>query len=370
MKKIYSTILFSFFSLFIFSQDNPAPKNNLGEIHGNFQMDTQYYNPDSTIGAPPVPEKMLLQGFSNIIYTNGKFSAGIRYETYQNPMQGFDPRYKGSGIPYRFASYKVDALEVTIGNFYEQFGSGIIFRSYEEKGLGVDNVMDGLRIKYATHGIYLKGFTGKQRSYWTQGPGIVRGIDGEVHLNELFASKKDSSSSESKTQIILGGNFVSKYQDGKQVVYQTSTLNLPQNVGAASVRIGINSSKLSVSGEYVYKTNDPSAFNNYIYKNGEAILINANYSQKGFGVSLAAKRIDNMSYKSDRSATSNDLNMNFIPALTKQHTYTLMAFYPYATQPNGEINYQAEILKRLKKGTVLGGKYGTDITVNFSQVNG
>ena len=168
----------------------------------------------------------------------------------------------------------------------------------------------------------------------------------------------------------MGGSFVSKFQSGDQIVYQSSTLKVPQNVGATAGRIGISHGKISVNGEYVYKINDPSAFNKYVYKNGEAALLNASYSKKGFGISLGAKRVDNMSFKSDRSATASDLNMNFIPIFAKQHTFTLMAFYPYATQPNGEMNYQVEIQKKLKKETFLGGKYGTDITFNFSQAHG
>src|ERR1035437_248442 len=366
MKKLFLFFILLFSFRILFSQNTPSA----GEIHGNFSLDAQYYNPDSSIGAPPVPAKMLMQGFSNLMYTNGNFNAGIRYESYLNPMQGFDPRYKGNGIPYRFASYKVNELEVTVGNFNEQFGSGMILRAYEEKGLGIDNSLDGFRLKYSFHGVYLKGLIGKQRNYWGQGPGIVRGFDGEVHLNELFAGKNDSTSHPSKTAITLGGSFVGKYQDGTQVIHQTSTLVVPQNVGAAAGRIGISRGKVNVNGEYVYKVNDPSASNNYIYKPGEAILVNANYSQKGFGLYFGAKRIDNMSFKSDRSAIKNDLSMNFIPSFTKQHTYSLLAFYPNATQPNGEINYQFELMKKLKKGTTLGGKYGTDITLNFSQAHG
>ena len=41
----------------------------MGDVHGNFQATAQYYVPDTTIGAPNVPEKMLMNGFANIIYT-------------------------------------------------------------------------------------------------------------------------------------------------------------------------------------------------------------------------------------------------------------------------------------------------------------
>ena len=52
--------------------------NELSSVHGNFQIDAQYYQPDSLIGAPKVPEKLLSNAFGNINYTKGKLSAGLR----------------------------------------------------------------------------------------------------------------------------------------------------------------------------------------------------------------------------------------------------------------------------------------------------
>jgi len=37
-------------------------------------------------------------------------------------------------------------------------------------------------------GNYLKALAGKQRYYFDKGPGIVRGIDGEININELLLS--------------------------------------------------------------------------------------------------------------------------------------------------------------------------------------
>ena len=94
--------------LIIASNSVLAQSIEQGELHGNFQLDAQYYNQDSLIGAPAVPEKILSNGFMNLWYTKGNFTGGIRYENYLNVMQGFDSRYKGSGIPFKFASYKND----------------------------------------------------------------------------------------------------------------------------------------------------------------------------------------------------------------------------------------------------------------------
>jgi len=337
-----------------------------GQVHGNFQVDAQYYKADSAIGASDVPEKMLSNAFANLIYSNGDFSAGLRYESYLNPMLGYDPRYKGSGIPYWFASYKAEIFEVTVGNFYEQFGSGMILRSYEERNLGFDNAFSGIRIKVSPYkGVTLKGLIGKQRFFWDEGPGIVRGFDASLYMNDMLPSLENS-----KTRIELGGSFVSKFQASEEIANDTGYIyNLPQNVGSFASRFNISHGKFALSGEYAHKINDPAALNNFIFKSGNALLLTATYSKKGLGVILSTKWMDNMSYKSKRTETGNFLDINYLPALTKQHTYTLPAMYPYATQPNGEMAVQAQVNYNIRKNTLLGGNYGTDIAINYSAIN-
>jgi hypothetical protein len=333
-----------------------------GQIHGNFQFDAAYYNPDSLINAPVVPEKALSNGFGNIIYTNGKFMAGVRYEHYLNVMQGFPVGYKGTGIPYRFATYNNDKLEITVGSSYDQFGGGLVYRAYEERGLGYDNALDGMRIRWnARPGLYIKGIWGKQRNFFSTSPGIVRGIDGEINLNEFIGTKMDSV----KTTFIIGGNFVSKYQ-----LDNDPTIELPQNVGAWSFRSNVITERFNIFAEYAYKINDPTIGNNYTYKEGQAVFLSATYAQKGLGISVALKQVDNFGFRSDRNATGISSMINYLPALTKQHTYQLAAFYPYATQPNGENGVQAEVGYKFKKGTKLGGKYGTSVTLNYGAAYG
>ena len=356
-KKLIKAVIVLIFLLF-FSNVNAQIAG--GSISGNLQFDAQYYREDSTINAPDVPETILTNGFANIIFTSGNFSAGIRYESYLNPLLGFDPRYKGSGIMYRYASYNYEGLDVTVGSFYEQFGTGLILRSYEERGLGFDNALDGIRLKYSPYsGIYLKGFIARQRSFFDYGPGILRGFDGEIALNETFKKLRGR-----KTSYIIGGSVVSKYQIDQDPLYI-----LPENVAAFAGRVNITKGGVNILTEYAQKINDPSVTNEFIYKNGEALLLTASYSQKGFGIILSGKRIDNMDFRSDRNAIGNNLLINYLPALTKQHTYSLAAIYPYATQPNGEIGFQAEIFNKYNPGTFLGGKYGTNVSLNFSRAN-
>ena len=335
-----------------------------GEVHGNFQLNMQYYQEDSLIGAYEVPEDVLMNGFANFIYTNGNFSAGMRYESYMNPILGYPNGFKGNGLGYRYASFTNDNMSVTVGNYYEQFGNGLIYRTFEERGLGYDNAMDGIRIHYKlAEGFNVKGIMGKQRESFDSGvkygEGIVRGIDGELSINDFIPSL-----SEAKTRVILGGSFVSKFRPD-----QNSQFNLPENVGASAGRFNINRGKVSLAGEYARKINDPSADNGYIFKEGEAFYAQTAFSTKGFGLTLSAKGNDNMSFRSDRGAAQSVLQMNYLPALTRQHTYNLLAtLYPYATQPNGEVAFQGELVYKLKKNTFLGGKNGAGILINYSTV--
>ncbi len=344
-----------------------------GQVRGDYQINAQYYVTDSAIGAYEVPEKFKMNAYGNILYTNGNFTAGLRYEAYLNPLEGFDPRYKGNGIPYRFVSYKTDFIELTAGNFYEQFGSGLIFRSYQEWTLGYDNSVDGINVKLKPFkGVTLKGIYGTQRFFWEQGPGIIRGGDAEFFLNDIFPSM-----AESKLRLTLGGSGISKYQEAQDIEINTETdtsyniyaLKLPLNVAAYAGRMRLNYGGFSLEGEYAYKMNDPSALNDFIYKSGDALLINATYSQKGLGIFFSAKRTDNMSYKSNRLEQGNSLDINFLPPVTKMHTYSLISMYPYATQPNGEIGFQGQVIYTFPRKSTLGGKYGTTITAHYSQVN-
>lgn len=336
-----------------------------GQIHGNFSTDAQYYNVDSAIGAVVPNQRLAANAWANLIYTNGPFEAGTRFESYTPALAGYPAGvpYSGSGIGYRYAKYKQSDLEVTVGNFFEQFGQGMIFRSYEERYLGVDNAMDGIRLKYMPmRGIHLKGFIGQQRLNFVnqavKGVGIVRGIDAEVSLSELLDSNWTSANN-----LILGGGFVSKYQEDRD-----PSLVLPENVGAYALRANFTTPKWNLYTEYAYKINDPNNKNGFIYKDGQALLVNATYSVRGIGLSVGAHSFDNMFFQSDRSAaTPFDLNINFLPPLAKQHTYNLPAtLYPYATQPNGEVATQGELFYKWKKGTKLGGKYGTKLALNYS----
>ncbi len=363
MKKVFFLMPSILFYVVLTAQN---PIDN-ARINGSFQIDAQFYQPDEGIGITDsviAGRKVGINGYGNIIYSQGNFSGGIRYEAYLGPIAGFDAQHEGNGIANLWASYQTSMIEITAGNFYEQFGNGLILRAYEEWALGYDNSLNGMRIVFRPiSGLTIKGVYGTQRFYWQKfernNRGIVRGLDAEFDLNELISPLQSSG-----TRVQLGASAVSKYQRDADPIF-----NLPENVGAFAGRLNITKGKFSLMTEYSHKINDPSILNNFIYKDGHAVLSSLSYSERGFGVILQLKRVDNMYYKSDRGTTSNALDISFIPPINRTHSYSLTGKYPYATQPNGEMGMQFQLNYRLPRGSKLGGQYGTNIAINFSQVN-
>jgi hypothetical protein len=330
---------------------NAQNSGNYGQVSGSFEFDGQLYQEDEKLGISDTAtdwQSVGMNAFGNIIYRLGNFSAGVRYEAYLPPMLGYDAPLEGQGFANRWARYNAGIADVTVGNFYDQFGLGMIFRTYEEWSLGFDNSVDGVRLILKPYkGVTIKGIWGVQRYYWekyTQNSrGIIKGADIDLYVNDIFNLE------DLKTKITLGAGILSRYQADLDPLYK-----LPENVSGWSGRLNLSNGGFFWQTEYAYKINDPNAINGFIYKEGQGIYSSMSYSQKGFGVSVSAKWIDNMGFKSDRTVTGLPLEINFLPPNTKTHTYNLTGFYPYATQPNGEAAIQATINYKIPKKIKIG----------------
>ena len=195
------------------------------------------------------------------------------------PITGSDPNCSGSLYDYYIktaynacsgGSYKNDFVDVTLGSIYEQFGSGLVLRAYEDRALGYDNMLDGARLIVRPYkGIVLKGVYGYQRLSFQQGQivhgeGIVRGFDAEINFKETFDSLLNDN-----WDFGLGFSFVSKFQADND-----DALILPQNVGAYGGRFKARYKNINFSGEYILKEQDPSNDNSKIYNYGHAAIFN------------------------------------------------------------------------------------------------
>ena len=338
-------------------------------VSGSIQSDMLVPRHDTGTGAEKTGS-FLSNTYADLMLQSKYIDAGARFEFLEYPLPGFEPDFDGWGVPNLWMKGKLGKVELTLGSFYEQFGSGFILRTYEERSLGIDNSLFGGRIAVKpVKGVTLKALSGVQRRYWDWNKSLVSGADAEVSLDEFIPSLQQSG-----TGIMLGGSWVNKYEKSDEQIYITPVyrLRFPKFVNAWDVRAAFNRGPWNVLCEYAQKEADPSFDNGYIYRKGSAVMLSGSYSGKGLSVLLQAKRSENMSFKSTTDVAKSigiSSTINHLPAFTQDQTYTLAALYPYATQlADGEWAYQAEIGYNFKKKTLLGGRYGMNVKANLSYV--
>ncbi len=368
-KNLSKHIYHTFLAVALLACTAAHAQDNKIQLSGSIQSDVLLPEEDEKIGTEDYSEWGLTNTFVELNATSKYVDAGARLEYLEHPLPGFEKDYAGWGVPYFYVKGKYKNAELTLGNFYEQFGSGFILRTYEERSLGIDNSLRGGRLVYKPFkGVTVKALGGQQRRYWDYNDSWVMGGDVELNIDQW--SKKMQ---ESGTYLTLGASIVDKYEEDEDIMVDaTHRLNLPTNVLAYDLRANLQTGNWNILAEYAQKSQDPNEINDYIYRKGYVAMLSTSYSKSGMSMLVQAKRSDNMGYRSMRRlplSAQNTSYINHLPAFTLDHTYTLAAHYPYATNPDGEWAYQAELTYNFKRRTLLGGKYGTKVKVNFSHVH-
>ena len=284
-----------------------------GHLSGDFYAISQYYLEDEVIGATKLPggQSIGINTALSLNYTWNNFSAGIRYEAYEPPLLGFEPALEGHGFGYRFAQYKYKSLDVTVGNFYEQFGSGLTMRSYYEPQLGLDNSIDGARIKFSPKGLDLTLLYGKNRKYFEKDDSKIAGLNLDVYLADYLESLNQKNLS-----LDLGFSVVNKNETDE------TGLNVPASTLTWASRIDLGIKGFSFGVEYASKGEEPHSLNGFTENPGQGVFISAGYSQKGFGANIYWKFVDNMFFRSDRESLSNVTSaINYLPPNSNVNTY-------------------------------------------------
>ena len=339
-------------------------------VHGSIQSDILFPETDYKIGTEKYDDKVLTNSYATAGLFSKYVDAGFRVEYLEHPLPGFEPDFKGWGVPNVFVKGKYKGVELTAGDFYEQFGSGFILRTYEERSLGVDNSIRGARVKInSIKGTRITALGGVQRVFWDWSTrSKVYGADVEWDANEFIKPLADND-----MVWTFGASYVLKHEKDQDIDVPATNnkLNLPTNVSAFDIRTHFYTQGLDLALEYAWKGQDPSFDNNYTYGHGSAIMGSVSYSKPGWSMFLQAKRSDNMSFRSKRSQSLSAAFINNMPPFAYQHTYALAALYPYATQmAPGEWAFQGAFAYSWKRGTALGGKYGTKLKLNASYICG
>lgn len=307
--------------------------------------------------------------------------ATTRLELTQWPMPGYDTDFGGYGMSHLSIEAAFDWGEISVGDVYGQFGSGLILALYEDRSLGVDGSLRGAKIQTTPYrGIHVTALGGKQRRYWNcykdQAFGwnykrdAVLGADAEIQIDQWSEAMQAQ-----QIGLTIGGSWVSKYEadDVVQVVKESGIYqyNFPNWVGAADVRTALHIKDWNMLVEYARKANDPCVENGFSYDDGDALLVSTEYSRKGLSVLAQFKRSYNMSFRSERLRNGLAGRLNNMPAFAVQHTYALPTLNQYATQyTRGEMAFQAEIRYTWPRKTKMGGRYGTTLKISAAHIRG
>ncbi len=346
------------------------------QLSGGFESNSAYYTEDDKIRLDNIEaeERLRSHNYLRVDYKVKRFTAGVQLESYEPKAQlNYSPALNKSGVGTYYVNYRNTKrrIEVTLGHFYEQFGSGLVFRGWEDRQLGIANSIAGGLVKYSPlQTIHFTTLYGKQRNGFKFTAGNIGGLNTDIDLSELLKIKK--------VKFGIGGSIVNRNEEINEFT------GLKKNTYLTSVRADFAKKGFTADIEYAFKSKDAlvefDRIRPELQFDGDAYLLNLGYTKNRLGITANLRRIENFAFYSERKAAGNIYNagvLNYIPSLTKQYDYSLTNIYVYAAQPNlrfepdrnkaGEIGGQAELFYQYKKGSPLGGKYGTDISVNYAQ---
>ncbi|AUC83764.1 hypothetical protein CW733_15025 [Lacinutrix sp. Bg11-31] len=386
------------------TKDNTIFKQFLDNLSGSLETNGQWYTNDAVLGdfEDPNPtfdlrnEHVRINSYLRLDYSFlENFTVGLQAESYEPlPLINYYPEYNDTRIATYYANFRNKKLDITAGYFYEQFGSGLLLRAFEERQLGLNTALRGGRIKYTpTDYLDVTALYGQQRVAFDVSESDIFGFDTNFDFTKAFEIK-------GLNRLSLGLSYVGKKEDFTPPVnesdpeYEFDTTDFPEMINSYSARVDVDFGNFYFKTEYALKGEDvyfipegqlgQGNVQEGKYFDGNALLFTAGFSKRGLGISNTFRRMENMISTAERNAKNiiseefkfNMQNLNYLPTLTKQQDYSLANIYIYNAQPgliikdfagqSGEIGNSLDIFYNFKKGSKLGGKYGTKFTMNFA----
>ena len=374
MKKYITLALaIAFFNTNLYAQDE-------GVLSGNFQTNFSVFIKDSLIGATEAASPQYGKQISSseawlfLNYDIKGFHFAGRYDLFNNSnLLNPSDAYTGQGLGFWQIKKSIGDLEITAGSFYDQFGSGAAFRAFENRLIGIDYAMEGVRVKYnISDDFTVKAFTGKQKgsqeNRFETSPQIVKGINAEKGFRF-----KDG------TVLNVGTSAVNRTLDrNTATLLETEINSLPKedrfyyknNVYVMNGYFNLAYKDFGFNGEYNYKTQDAIRDNlgNLYNSDGSLILGGISYSKRklgpekkgGLGINVQYRRIED--FPLTVSPYVNLLNgiLSYQPSMSRQASYRMLARYQAPAQFTGEQAYQAELIYSFDKKT--------NVTFNYSDI--
>jgi hypothetical protein len=333
---------------------------DVGALSGSLQANGNFYIRDSAIGAANIPQYdhqlVAADSWLTLNYNRAGYDIGVRFDLFNN-SQLLNPResYSANGIGRFYLKKRVHNLTIYGGYIYDQIGSGIIYRSYEDRTLGVDNALIGINLDYQLgENGHIKAFSGKQKQQFSTYKSTINGLN-----TEGFLTVKN-------TTLAPGFGIVHRTLDDEtvnQVVSALATYTRVDSIGAKYNTFAttfyntLTVGKFTWYVEAAYKTAeaifDPNAQKvnrdgtltegKFVNNSGSVIYSNLGYATEGVGITLEAKRTDGFTFRTTPFAVLNRGIINFLPPMSRQNSYRLTTRYVPATQELGENALQLDV---------------------------
>jgi len=314
-----------------------------GRLSGDIMTNVNFYNRDTNIGAfdNNLYDNYLSGGetWLTVRYADAKgFSALVRVDAFQNSnLLNPTSAYTAAGIGMFNLTKEFKKLTVSAGHIYDQIGSGILFRAYEDRGLLIDNALFGLKLKYQlTDRIKVKGFAGQVRQQFSRYEPAVKAINIE---GDFAVGKKGYNT--------LGVGALNRTMDQASMDGIVNTVNgLPEELRFVPT--------YNSYGAVLYNTLNYGAFTWYMeaaLKSEEAIAFNAEdlykapgsafYSTLGFavnklGINASVKRTENFVQRTSPNETALRGLYNWQPIIANIRTQRVIARYSPQSQDVSE----------------------------------
>jgi len=337
-----------------------------GSLSGDLMLNANFFQRDSAINAAnnPLYDNYLSGGeaWLGLRYNYKGFTATLRADAFHNsnlynPTQALN----GFGLGAWSLSKEVKDLTLTVGYIYDQIGSGILFRAYEDRGLLIDNALVGVRLKYnLTDNVYIKGFTGQHKFVFDRYQPVVKAvnIEGDFSLGE-------------KAHIIPGVGALNRTLDRTSMDQVVSTINSQDTATRFVPRYnmyGFTAYNTLTAGDFSwyvegsYKTNEAIVKDNILQDlDGNVLYSTLGFARKGIAVNLSGKRTENFVMRTSPNEVLIRGLMNWQPIVARLRPQRLMARYTPASQDISELALGGDVL--------LSPSEDLSITLNYTHIN-
>ena len=373
MKNMIACVVFlaSVFSFNAMAEETPSG-NSEGYVTGSFETNTNGYVKDDRTTATVPDGNFGSNNYLKLDYYNSRFTAGIQIEGYAPALVGYSSDLNGMNLTNYYVSWKDEDFSITAGTVYDQFGSGLLFRSWEDRAIGLNNAVTGARLTYSYNDILnVKAIWGMPRFGMKPSQTQVKGADMSFVISNLFDIRN--------TYLAVEGSVLDRYEaldaNRRADGCSPNTTGWSARLNAESHGFFLKAEYVDAGQKYYYNTSYAGEGQMYHRKRGNAQLVETGYNGGGLGVNLSLRRLEWMDSKVVNEAASNVNMLNYVPALCTQYTYMLTTLHPYGARTgeissrftnSGEIGGQVDVFYNVRRGTWLGGKRGMKVHANFS----